>query len=438
MNLERILELNMIRAECDTILVVYSKITKIIRKSILLTYLLVYLEKRKTKVFNMTEELISKLDFSYTQKILENMIRIDSIVGKEGELAEYLQNELEALGLKCEVDEIEPNRSNIYARLGNSTTGRRLNFNGHLDTVPIVDGWETDPFNPVVKDGKLFGLGACDMKAGIACILDMLRAFVESSHSFNGEISFSGVIDEEAYGKGAKAMLKTDFAKVDAIVLAEPYSGDELKPIPLGITGKILYEITAKGKAAHGFRPHLGINAIEELGKILANLDKLNFKDHPDFGKGNYSTLKIDGGYDIYSVVVPAFARMEVNRLLVPGETVQMAIEDMDRLVKILNLKAEIEIKTKPPQYEAYVIDKNEDIIQIFEPIFLEVMGKAPLYNYTRGITDANIFAGEGNIPCLHLGPHQEVAHQKNEYVPLDCLPSLSKMYALIAAKFLL
>ncbi len=274
----------------------------------------------------MLEELLSKLDLSYTQKILENMIRINSIIGQEAELAEYLRNELEALGLKCEVDEIEPRRPNIYVRIKSENPGKRLNYNGHLDTIPVVDGWETDPFNPVIKDGKLFGLGVCDMKAGIACIIDMLRAFTNSGYSFNGELSFSGVIDEEAYGKGAKAMLKTDFAQVDAIVLAEPYSGDELKPIPLGITGKILYDISVKGKAAHAFRPHLGINAIEELGKILNNLNKLNFKTHPDFGEGNYSTLKIEGGYDIYSVVVPAIARMEVNRLLFPGETVHMAI----------------------------------------------------------------------------------------------------------------
>lgn len=365
------------------------------------------------------------------------MIRINSIVGQEGDLAEYLKNELEALGLKCEIDEVEPGRPNVYARLGDSITGKRLNFNGHTDTVPIVDGWETDPFTPVVRDGKMFGLGACDMKAGIACILNMLRAFVESGHPFNGELSFSGVIDEEAYGKGAKAMLKTDLSLVDAIVLAEPYPGDEEKPIPLGITGKILYDIYVKGKAAHGFQPHYGINAIEELGKILANLDNLDFQDHPDFGRGNYSTLKIEGGYQIYSVVVPALARMEVNRLLVPGETVQAAIEDMERLVSTLNLIAEVEVKIKPPQYESFVMDRDERIIQIFDPIYKEIIGQAPQYNYSSGVTDANIFAGEGNIPCLHLGPHYNVAHQKNENVRLDWLQPVSTMYALIAARFL-
>lgn len=387
--------------------------------------------------FIMTEEILSKLDLAYTQRLLEDMISINSIVGQEGELVQYLKNELEALGLKGEIDEVEPGRPNIYARLAYNKQGRRINFNGHTDTVPIVDGWETDPFNPVVKEGKLFGLGVCDMKAGIACILNMLRAFVESDYTFNGELSFSGVIDEEAYGKGARAMLKTDYAKVDAIVLAEPYPGDTTKPIPLGITGKILYDISVKGKAAHGFRPHLGINAIEEMGEILANLKKLNFKEHPDFGRGNYCTLKIEGGYEIYSVVVPALAHMEINRLLVPGETVHSALEDMKRLVDTLNLTAEVEVTTKPPQYEAYVIDKNEPIIQIFDPIYKEIMGKAPCYEYASGITDANIFAGEGGIPCLHLGPAQEVAHQKNEYVLLDWLQPLSKMYSLIALKYL-
>ncbi|MHA1995156.1 MAG: M20 family metallopeptidase [Candidatus Hodarchaeales archaeon] len=385
----------------------------------------------------MQEELLKKLDMDYTLSLLKDMIRINSIVGNEGELAEFLRNELEALGMKCIIDEVEPSRPNIYSKLIGEKSGKKIHFNGHTDTIPVVHGWETDPFDPVIKNGKLFGLGVCDMKTGIACTINMLRAFIESGYSFSGELSFSGVIDEEAFGKGAKALLTSDYGKVDAIVLGEPYSGDELKPIPLGITGKILYEIIVKGKAAHAFRPQYGINAVEELGKILANLDRLNFLEHPDFGKGNYSTLKIEGGYDIYSVVVPDLARMEVNRLLVPGETVESAIKDINKLIQSLNLLADVTINIIPPRYEAYVNDRKDPIFQVFDSVYRTVMGKAPLYEYTSGITDANIFTGEGNIPCLHLGPHQEVAHQKNEYIPLNCLEPLSKMYTLIAAKFL-
>jgi acetylornithine deacetylase/succinyl-diaminopimelate desuccinylase family protein len=384
----------------------------------------------------MSEELLYNLDTSYTQRILKNMIRINSIVGHEGELAEYLKVELENLGLKCELHEVEPGRPNVYAKLGIKQRNKRLHFNGHTDTVPAV-AWDTDPFNPIVTDEKLFGLGTCDMKAGIACILNMLRAFVESDYPLEGELSFSGVVDEEGYSKGAKTLLQTDYAKVDAIVLAEPYPGDETKPIPLGITGKILYDIHVKGKAAHGFSPHLGINAIEELGKILTHLEYLKFQNHPKFGTGNYSTIKIEGGYEIYAVVVPAIARAEINRLLVPGETVHTAITDMKELIESLNLTASVEVQTKPPTYQPFVLSKEELIIQVFDPIYNKIMGHPPQYGYTNGITDANIFVGEGNIPCLHLGPPSDMAHQKNEYVEISWLPKLSEMYTLVAASFL-
>jgi succinyl-diaminopimelate desuccinylase len=385
----------------------------------------------------MIEEIRRHLDDGYTRRVLEEMINIDSVVGREGELAEYLKVELEALGLVCDLHEVEPGRPNVYGRMEGESLGKRLNFNGHTDTVPVVEGWDMDPFEPVVKEGKMYGLGSCDMKGGIACTLNMLRAISDSGHTFNGELSFSGVIDEEAYGLGAKAMLETDLAEVDAVILAEPYPGDETKPIPLGITGKILYNVNVKGRAAHGFRPQLGINAVEDAGKILANLDKLEFMEHPDFGTGNYSTLKIEGGYEIYSVIVPASCRFEVNRLLVPGETVQSAIADMRRLVDSLELDSEVDVGIKPPRYEAYVMSKDEEIITVFDEVYREVMGKAPFYEYAYGITDANIFAGEGGIPCLHLGPQRGGAHQKNEYVSLDWLPLVSEMFTKIAAGFL-
>jgi acetylornithine deacetylase/succinyl-diaminopimelate desuccinylase-like protein len=393
----------------------------------------------------MIEDAVKRIDDAYTLRKLEEMIRINSVVGDEGELAQYLLLELEALGLRTETREVAPNRVNVYARLMGNKSGKRLNYNGHLDTVPVVEGWETDPFKPVRMGEKLIGLGSCDMKAGLACILTMLKAIQDSGHKLKGELSVSGVIDEEAFGEGAKAMLKTDYGKVDAIILAEPYPCDESKPMPLGITGKILYDVTVHGKAAHGFRPHLGVNAVEDAAKIVANLDKLSFYDHPDFHKGNYSTLKFEGGYQIYSVVVPASARFEVNRLLVPGETVQSCIADMERLVKSLNLKSAVEVKTKPPQYEAYVMSKDDPIIKAFDPVYSKVMGRPPVYQYAYGITDANTFAGVGKIPCLHLGTARGFSdpkkgggvHEKNEYVDIDWLPKVSRMYVEIADTFL-
>lgn len=385
----------------------------------------------------MVSELLAKLDDSYTVEKTKEMIGIPSIVGEEGELAEYLREELVSLGLKVEMQEVHPGRPNVYAKIDSGRPGRRLNFNGHTDTVPVVEGWETDPFKPLKKEGKLYGLGACDMKSGIACILNTIKAFSESGYEFNGELSFSAVIDEEALGEGAKAMLKTEYKDVDAIVLAEPYPGDDSKPIPLGITGKILYDIYVRGRAAHAFRPHLGINAIEDAGRIIANLDNLEFREHPRFGRGNYSTIKIQGGYEVYSVVVPAMCRFEVNRLIVPGETVESSIMDMERLVRSLDLKSDVEVKTKPPMYAAFEINPDEAILKVFEEVYRDVMDVEPKYEYAYGITDANTFTGLGGIPCLHLGPARGGAHQANEYVSLEWLPRISQMYALIATRFL-
>ena len=384
----------------------------------------------------MLKDLLSHLDPAYAIRLLADMIGINSVVGNEGELAEYLLAELAALGLDCDLDEVEAGRPNVYARMRGKDAGKRLDFNGHLDTVPVCDGWETDPFTPITREGRMYGLGACDMKAGIACILTMLKAFAQSDFPFGGELSFSGVIDEEAYSQGARAMLATDLADSDAIILAEPYPGDESKPIPLGITGKVLYELTVKGHAAHGFRPHLGINAVEEASRIVTSLEHLHLREHPKFGRGSTCTLKIEGGYQVYSVVVPDHCRVEINRLLVPGETTDTALQDMEQLVKSLNLKAEVKVALKPPQYEPFLMSRHEPILQVFHQAYREVMGVDPVYGHSEGITDANVF-GERGIPCLHLGPARGSVHEPNEYVSLDWLQPLSAMYTLIAARFL-
>ena len=384
----------------------------------------------------MIEELLAKLDPAYTTRLLADMIRINSVVGNEGELAQFLLAELSALGLNAELHEVEPGRPNVYARLQGQGPGKRLNFNGHTDTVPVCEGWQTDPFTPVVKDGRMYGLGANDMKAGIACAAATLKACVESGFPFQGELSLSAVIDEEAYSKGSKAMMTTDLAGCDAILLAEPYAGDGDMPMPLGITGKVLYDITVKGHAAHGFRPQLGINAVEEAATLVAALDDLSMLDHPQFGQGNYCTIKFEGGYQVYAVVVPDRCRVEINRLLVPGETAATAIADMESLVASLDLDAEVDVRLKPPQYEPFLVDRSEEIVGVYHDVYRQELGVEPIYTHSAGITDANVF-GEQGIPCLHLGPPRGNVHQPDEYVDLEWLERLPRMYALIAARFL-
>lgn len=381
----------------------------------------------------MIDEVIKKLDDQYTIKLSEEMIAIPSVTGDEEALALNIKEKLESYGMKTELNYVADGRPNVHGVLKGSKPGKRLDYNAHTDTVPAGDDWDTDPFKAVIKDGKLYGRGACDMKTGIACSLNMLKAVVDSGVDFKGELSFSGVVDQEATDIGAWAMMEQEkWRSLDGIVLTYSYCGDETKPIPLGLTGKVLYNINVKGKAAHGFRPHLGVNAVEDAAKIIANLDKLELMDHPDFGKGTVCTLKTEGGYKKYSVVVPENSRFEVNRLIVPGESIQYALDDMDKLVKSLGLKSDVDIGVKPPKYEPYTSAKDEPLMKILHENYVQVMGKEPLYEHAYGITNANIFQGEQGIPCIHIGPERGGAHQPNEHVKLEWLPKVSEMYARI------
>jgi len=386
----------------------------------------------------MIDDILRYIDDSYTLKLSKEMIAIPSVTGDEEELALYLKERLERYGMKTELHYVAKGRPNIYATMKWRKPGKRLNYNAHTDTVPAGEGWETDPFKPIVKEGKLYGRGACDMKTGIACSLTMLKAIADSGVGLEGELSFSGVVDQEATDIGAWAMMKAPkWRSLDGVVLTYSYCGNETKPIPLGLTGKILYNVKVKGRAAHGFRPHLGVNAVEDAAKIISNLNRLRLVEHPDFGKGTICTLKIEGGYKQYSVVVPESARFEVNRLLVPGETIQYALEDMKRLVESLELRSEVSVEAKPPMYEPYICSRDEPLMQILDKTYRTVMGKSPLYEYAYGITNANIFQGEYGISCIHLGPQRGGAHQPNEHVKLEWLPPVSRMYTRIAYEYL-
>ena len=386
----------------------------------------------------MIDDVLRHLDDRYTVQLSEDMIAIPSVTGDEEALALYINDKLEGYGMETELNYVAPGRPNVHGVIKGSKPGKRLDYNSHTDTVPAGDDWLTDPFKAVIIDGKLYGRGACDMKTGIACSLNMLKAIVDSGVEFKGELSFSGVVDQEATDIGAWAMMKQEkWRSLDGVVLMYSYCGDETKPIPLGLTGKVLYNINVKGKAAHGFRPHLGVNAVEDAARIITNLDKLKLKEHPDFGMGTVCTLKTEGGYKKYSVVVPESARFEVNRLLVPGETIKYTIDDMKSLVDSLSLKSEVDVGVKPPKYEPYTSSRDEPLMKILHEAYETVMGRKPLYEHAYGITNANIFQGEQGIPCIHIGPQRGGAHQPNEHVKLEWLPPVSEMYTRIAMAYL-
>ena len=370
------------------------------------------------------------IDTGYLLETLKKSIQINSIIPHEEDYASFLADEIRKRGIDPEWHEVAPGRPNVYASVRLGSHEDMLLLTGHMDTVGIADNWKTNPFDPVIKDGRLYGLGSLDMKSGVICALSTFKALIEdtSLHSKLGRIAFAATVDEEGYGAGAKALIETEYGKAKGILLPEPFGGDGQSPVPSGITGKVLYKLTLKGKMAHGFYPEDGINAIEEAGKIIAALPQLHLLNHPEYGQGNYSVLKVEGGYQDYAIVVPERCEIIITRLTVPGENRATALADMQALIKSLDLNCEVTIETPAPFYDPFTIEPDSHFAQSFASAYQGQFKHEPAWGFIRGITDANIYVAEGGIPTINFGPAGKGLHQCNEYVEISSLEPVARI----------
>jgi succinyl-diaminopimelate desuccinylase len=385
------------------------------------------------------------IDNSFILSFLEELIAINSVIGNEKELAVFLCDTLVELGMSVEFQTVSENRMNILASYQFSKKGKTLTFNSHLDTVDLCQGWTKDPFKASISDGKLFGLGSADMKSGIACQIAAIKHLLENSNELQGTIQFTGVVDEEAYGLGAKKLLdhpRFGRNKTDGIIIAEPIFGDsEENFLPLGATGKVLYEIDVQGKSAHAFTPEKGINAITDAAILVQALDTNTairsakeplFIPQEDtlFGKPSLCVLKMEGGYKQYSVVVPDSCKIILSRLTIPGETKKSLKKGILNFINSLDLPSSFEIQIVPPFYTAYTIEKNHELMKTLQNSYIDIFSREPFLDYSKMITDANTFMGEGNIPTVLFGPKGENLHAADEFVFIDTLVPCAKLYA--------
>ncbi len=380
-----------------------------------------------------------KIDGQYVTSMLEQMVRIDSRIGKEENLAYFLKDEVENLGFKSELHALENGRSNVYGSFEFGNGGKVMSFNGHLDTV---DFSQDDPFVAKERDGWMYGLGVVDMKAGIACQLGAAKALIDSGETIEGTLHLTFVVDEEGHGKGAKLMMKHPvYGRPDGILIAEPFFGDETGRIPLGMTGKVLYRIIVKGKAAHAFRPNEGVNAITDAARIAEAISQIEATDDDflgefripkdeNFGEGSFCVLKIEGGYKVYNVTVPEECVLIINRLTLPHETTESVLTDMRSMIDQLNLHSSVHVELVPPSYSPYIISRSHPLMESLVHSYAQVTGRTPVLSYDRMITDAHIFTGEYGVPSVVFGPRGLDLHGKDERVDIGTLKPVASVIA--------
>ena len=333
------------------------------------------------------------------QLVAIDSVNPDLIAGAAGEreLAYFVREWSERRGLEVEL--VGPSeRPSVIAIARGSGGGRSLLLNAHLDTVGVA-GMDA-PFEPVIEDGRLYGRGAYDMKASLAAILDA-AAKVDD---LRGDVIVTAVADEELASIGTTAVLEQVHA--DAAIVVEP---TELK-LAIAHKGFVGFEIETQGVAAHGSRPHLGVDAIAKMGPVLVALKKLdeqlhNGPQHALVGPGSVHASLIEGGQEFSSY--PARCLLSGERRTIPGE---------------MNDKVEAELHEIAGEAESRLTVSRAPFEASPDDPFVRLVAGTSGESDPVGVSfwaDSGLIAAAG-IPTVLYGPIGEGAHAAVEWVDLD------------------
>lgn len=369
---------------------------------------------------------LNLMDFS----LLESFISIYSVFPNELKLSQFIDHWI-TTNVSHVVKEKQPVSKNRINTIYSKGKGKKsVLLVGHLDTVPVVDGWITNPLKPVLKNGKLYGLGAWDMKAGLYMILQCLKKF--EPHNITLKVAFT--VDEENYSEGAYHLVKSDFVKNTKLILVpEPGFDYGHNGLTIGRTGRSTYTIYIKGKSVHGSKSQEGINAINEAYIFIKEALKLKFNEHQSFGKTSLFPASITSSQKGFSI--PDECTVEIDCNLVTPDSSQSVLEKLRSLSKklyrskILLYEPNVAYKKRPtPFCEPFMLDKNNNYVKLCQKVVKYITGKAIVY-YRQSVADECIFAHALKVPVITIGPEGKNAHQANESVNIESVETVEKIY---------
>jgi acetylornithine deacetylase len=365
-------------------------------------------------------------------KVVQDLIRIESVNPElagmgSGEylIAGHIGKYLTAMGLEVYYQEIKTDRVNVIGVLKGSGGGPSLMLNGHTDTVGIT-GMDIEPLNPIYRDGKVFGRGSFDMKAGLGAMMIAVKTLIDAGLQPKGDVILAFVADEEYRSVGTEVLIK-DFTS-DAAIICEPTN---LK-ICIAHKGFAWIRVEIFGKAAHGSRPDKGIDAIVKAGKFLNGIealgkDALIQKKHPLLGSPSVHASLIKGGTELSTY--PDYCLIELERRIIPGENVQTVEDEIRTLIDALSLKdeqfkAKFEVSFFRPPLE---VPKDHEIVRALTRAYSSAREQAPEFIGVGGWMDSAILA-ESGIPSVIIGPGGEGFHAAVEYVDFESVITLTKI----------
>lgn len=363
---------------------------------------------------------------------LASLVRINSVNPAyqngpgEGEIARWIGGFFRSRGLEVWEQEVFPGRPNVIVRLPGRDSSRRVILEAHMDTAS-VQGMDIPPFEPRIADGRMYGRGTCDTKAGLAAMMQAVASLHEEGIRPPCEVWLAAVVDEEFSYRGVVRLCEGLTGA--AALVAEP---TDLRAV-IASKGVLRWRIKVTGKAAHSSKPHLGINAISQMARLIQAIDEDNrqLASQPDplLGSATCNVGVIQGGTQVN--FVPDACFIELDRRLLPGETTAAVLAHYQELLDARTREDPTFMACMEPPLltdEALATPPDSAVAQVAGTV-LQGMG---LDGQLAGVpfgSDASKLARQG-VPSLVFGPGSiDQAHSAVEFVPLNEVEQAYEFY---------
>ena len=379
-----------------------------------------------------------------TTRFLADLIRTPSFSSKEEKVIAVIGKEMRKVGF----DQVRTDGlGSIIGRIGKGP--RAIAFDAHIDTVYPGDlqQWSFNPFKPRIKDGKIWGRGAADHKGGMASMVYAGKIIKELGLNDQFTIYFTGtVMEEDCDGLCWQHLINVEKLKPELVVITEPTNLN----IYRGHRGRMEIRVEVKGRSCHGSAPERGDNAIYKIARIALEIEKLNGRLRKDdfLGKGTVTVTDVRSSSPSLCAVADR-AGIHLDRRLTAGETKASALAEVreaarragcpDAKVFVLNYsQAAYTGKVYPTEkyYPTWTLDEKSPYLREAVAAYKAVLGRTPLVDKWTFSTNAIAIVGMQGIPCLGLGPGNELyAHAPNEACPIEHLSSAAAFYAALVAR---
>ena len=357
-----------------------------------------------------------------TISLLRDLVAIDSVnpalvpgAAGEDEVGRRVADELRRHRIDVVTVEVEPGRHNVIGVVEGRAPGHTLMLCGHLDTVG-VEGMEA-PFEPAIKDGRVYGRGSQDMKSGVAAMVGAATTIAGDGGLAAGRLIVAAVVDEEHASRGAERLVEDWTA--DGAVVTEPTD----LAMATAHKGFAWVEVQTRGRAAHGSRPLEGRDAILRMGRVLGRLEAWDRElqsrpEHPLLGTPSLHASIITGGRE--ASVYPDHCRLVLERRTVAREAEGVALREVESMLETLRaddpeLVAEATLQLERPPHE---VPPSDDLVRAMGAVVTR-HGLSATPGGMSFWTDAAILAGAG-IPSLLFGPSGRGLHSREEFVEVD------------------